>query len=551
MKKVIVIGAGPAGLTAAYELLKDSADEYEVVILEETDAIGGISKTVNYKRTREWGDWSSYIYSSASTSSTTDHKQRTETRYQTRSFNWGDYSDYIYTSCTESDTVNCKKETRWRVRYLSDWSSLSAYNLDSCTLSDTTQCYTKVMYSKRTLGDWSSSLTGVNVGVYTLTSCSDSNTKLCQSQEQIRMKNALPGTYGSWSGSYTSLDAITEDSNLSYQYRYNNGIYTKSTEKGTSNEVGIGSMFVSLESTGYKDVEVATVASRSITNSSRMTSDEISAFASELGNAAGQAHYVSSYIASSEKNDTSGNKYVTWDYWQSNEAVYTAAANAAVSQFTNEKRFIPYIFITEHFRATNKTFYITGYDSESIVVNTEIENLTEEENKNAKLIPDEETIYDYCEIKKDTDECFCQEHPNDSRCKAPEPEPSYCEVHPDETVCFCASYPMSDRCKAKTRETAVIYMNYLDPLENYQGSIPSNWEGYLALVDEIKKSDLNKNKIQVTLSEADLLRMRAWIEQNEDKIGSCDMIRAFSYIFTQKNDELSSWLKSSDSCKVN
>lgn len=52
MKKVIVIGAGPAGLTAAYELLKDSADEYEVVILEETDAIGGISKTVNYKGNR-------------------------------------------------------------------------------------------------------------------------------------------------------------------------------------------------------------------------------------------------------------------------------------------------------------------------------------------------------------------------------------------------------------------------------------------------------------------------------------------------------------------
>jgi len=52
MKKVIIIGAGPAGLTAAYELLKDNTNEYDVTVLEETDAIGGISKTVNYKGNR-------------------------------------------------------------------------------------------------------------------------------------------------------------------------------------------------------------------------------------------------------------------------------------------------------------------------------------------------------------------------------------------------------------------------------------------------------------------------------------------------------------------
>ena len=48
MKKVIIIGAGPAGITAGYELLKNAKDEYEVIILEETDAIGGISRTVKY-----------------------------------------------------------------------------------------------------------------------------------------------------------------------------------------------------------------------------------------------------------------------------------------------------------------------------------------------------------------------------------------------------------------------------------------------------------------------------------------------------------------------
>ena len=50
-KKVIIIGAGPAGLTAAYELLNKSKD-YEVIVLEESNTVGGISKTVNYKGNR-------------------------------------------------------------------------------------------------------------------------------------------------------------------------------------------------------------------------------------------------------------------------------------------------------------------------------------------------------------------------------------------------------------------------------------------------------------------------------------------------------------------
>ncbi len=50
-KRAVVIGAGPAGLTAAYELLDRSSD-IEVIILEGSDTLGGISKTVNYKGNR-------------------------------------------------------------------------------------------------------------------------------------------------------------------------------------------------------------------------------------------------------------------------------------------------------------------------------------------------------------------------------------------------------------------------------------------------------------------------------------------------------------------
>ncbi len=51
MEKVIIVGAGPAGLTCAYELLKSGKD-YSVTIFEESDSIGGISRTVCHNGNR-------------------------------------------------------------------------------------------------------------------------------------------------------------------------------------------------------------------------------------------------------------------------------------------------------------------------------------------------------------------------------------------------------------------------------------------------------------------------------------------------------------------
>lgn len=49
-KTAVIVGAGPAGLTAAYELLK--TDNVTPVVLEATSAIGGISQTVNFAGNR-------------------------------------------------------------------------------------------------------------------------------------------------------------------------------------------------------------------------------------------------------------------------------------------------------------------------------------------------------------------------------------------------------------------------------------------------------------------------------------------------------------------
>ena len=48
--KIIIIGAGPAGLTAAYELLTKS--DIKPIIIESEDFIGGISRTATYKGNR-------------------------------------------------------------------------------------------------------------------------------------------------------------------------------------------------------------------------------------------------------------------------------------------------------------------------------------------------------------------------------------------------------------------------------------------------------------------------------------------------------------------
>ena len=51
MKRVVIIGAGPAGLTAAYQLLKDNSD-IQLFIIEQDSQAGGISKTANHNGNR-------------------------------------------------------------------------------------------------------------------------------------------------------------------------------------------------------------------------------------------------------------------------------------------------------------------------------------------------------------------------------------------------------------------------------------------------------------------------------------------------------------------
>ena len=89
-KTVVIVGAGPAGLTAAYELATRSED-YHLVVVEADEQVGGISRTVDYKGNKidigghrffsksekvlAWWQQFLPIYTEADTATTTYHQQ--------------------------------------------------------------------------------------------------------------------------------------------------------------------------------------------------------------------------------------------------------------------------------------------------------------------------------------------------------------------------------------------------------------------------------------------------------------------------------------------
>lgn len=52
-KRIVIIGGGSAGLTSAYELLKDyGSEQFDVTVFETSGEFGGVSRTVHHNSDR-------------------------------------------------------------------------------------------------------------------------------------------------------------------------------------------------------------------------------------------------------------------------------------------------------------------------------------------------------------------------------------------------------------------------------------------------------------------------------------------------------------------
>ncbi|MBR0260646.1 MAG: NAD(P)/FAD-dependent oxidoreductase [Selenomonadaceae bacterium] len=105
LQRVIIIGAGPAGLTAAYELSK-FPDKFKVIVLEESSSLGGISRTVEHNgnlmdmgphrfftKVKEVEDWWKKLMPLADVSSPDEKILLKKNRF-TRIFFRGKFYDY-------------------------------------------------------------------------------------------------------------------------------------------------------------------------------------------------------------------------------------------------------------------------------------------------------------------------------------------------------------------------------------------------------------------------------------------------------------------------
>lgn len=369
--------------------------------------------------------------------------------YRYRYLNWSNWSDYSATSCTPvTGTTQCRSQTRYATSYLS-WSNWSDYNQTSCSASSTKQCQSKTMYAYR-YASWSE--------------------------------------YSPW---VLTTSKTANDANKVTIYQKNDGVFTYDDNKGTSATKGIGSYYTGISEVKevlqevkdyYAKENVEKVGLKPAMNENSITA---------VGNMIGE-NSRSSIIY---KNLLSLNGKVLFEdvetFRNSFPAKYQTDAENAKNAFLNSKIFIPYIYIRDHYRATDRLMNVGGYSDSLTSVNT------------------------------------------------------YSTTHSST-----ATAPLLQSVVVDNRDSRVIYFDPKNPLVNYS-NLPKNWEGYESLIYEIENSDLSNYEIEIHLTEDDLIAIRDYLKNGGyEKVGTCELLRRFSYIFTQQNPQLQNWFVSSSGCKV-
>ena len=380
-----------------------------------------------------------------------------------------------YKSCAHADCG-----TEYNTCYLWSCPTSRSEEYNSCNLWNCPQTKTTYyQYRYRTWSDYSD---------YIYSSCTYTETTNCKPRTEYAYRYITWSDYSSW---FNTTSKKTNSELLIYQYRYNNGVESWDEKKGTSSTLGTNIYYTGESKTSTTGVYVtktfAKASTKTIGNMAEMTAAQIEAKTAEIKQ---DLLYYNAYNA--VKSDETLYSDVE-DYISSHSSSLNTQAQAdALKYFEQKTIFIPYMYITSHWRAVSNPGEVTGYDNETLSSVTTSE-ITKTGSQGLKLLP-----YDI----------------------------------------------------DLTKDTKIIYFDYRDPLINYKDELPENWQGYEKLINEIQHSDLVNYKIEVELSKQDLLDMQKYLKSHNYSSNNCEMIREFSYIFKTKDAALNKFITTGKGCKI-
>lgn len=365
------------------------------------------------------------------TASSGYYKCFAKTLYATAKRTWSSWSNYSYSSCkdtsseTSGTTYKCRNEKQYAYRYRT-WSAYSPWTQDVCTERSDTRCLKQVFYATRyrQWGDYS--------GWSESTPPENNPDVRAQTRWSYRQRQKT----GSGFGETVPID----------------GIYT-----GTAEYYRYRKMEQSLQ-----QVEVARAAlgTSELGTKEMMTEAEITALSNEIARAAIQAAIIEQM-----------NGYVSLEdldqaMLQQN-ATLQKVGEAAKQKFLESEIFVPYVYVTDHWRADYEPFDVETYQASWTYLKQYVNN---------------------------------------------------------QTNSISATMKHSDSSNSHIR---IIYFDQSQPLAGYD-PLPDNWIGKQELIQQITNANVSNADIVVTLSASDIAAIKQWVTNPDNDPD--DFLLHFGYV---------------------
>ena len=536
--------------TASWDNWSDYSSNYPVSCNDAFDC-SWESKSVFSKRTGTWGAYSSYTNqypSDCNDNADCSWKSLKYNRSRTSSYS-GTYSAWK-AGCSITDDYHCSRyykytcklnnntNTRYSTVYYSvgsqgncssgykitsrssgyryqylTWSAWSAYSTNNCTVSIGYQkCQSETRYATkhRNWSSWSGYVYDTCTASsdiqclgpqtyyrsrwkkwdawssYSYDSCNESSTVQCASTKLFSYQ------YRNWNGwsEWQPIDlSISRGNDLDIYYRVNDGLVSWDEKQGDSKIIGSGSYWLNetkIINDGFMEVDVDYASNKinKLNTYPEMTEEMINELANQIATASMKNALLNTLLKTNGK--------VLWEDIERISGFdlikYQNIGIQSRESFLNSKIFIPYIYVREHYRAVLRDIETKGYN-DTINISNKISTMLDLKDI-GKLVA----------LIKNTD-----------------------------------------------RDSRIIFYDYHNPLINYDET-PDNWLEHSILLNEIKNADLDKYDFKVVLDNDDINNIRSYLANGGyQKIGSCDILREFSYLIEDVDNQLKNWSNGTES----